>query len=360
MTTQTNLNKSPIEQFIPINCITEGMKLSRNVKYKEDLEILIKSGEELTKKSVSKLKNYDINGVFIIKSNTEANLKEIKSEMEEQSKKIIEDVFLFPNNNFKEKIEEMISDIIDSIGETLCIENAIHISDFDGYTYEHSLNVAILSLTLGCQLGLSKEKLKELGIAALLHDIGKVFIPVEILNKKERLTEDEFELIKKHSELGVEYLINNVSSIPKASLRAISEHHERLDGRGYPLGLKGYKINFLSKILSVADVFDALTSERPYKKGFVPSKAMDIIMSEIGTHFEYEIVSALFRTVVFYGEGSEVSLSSGDIGIVLRNNKGFASRPIIEITKTTENSEFKLGQVVDLLNDNRYMNIICK
>ena len=167
----------------------------------------------------------------------------------------------------------------------------------DEYTYRHSVSVATFSLAIGISINLTIKDLKELFIGALLHDIGKLFIPSSILLKKGSLTKEEFEIMKGHPRKGYNYLILKNLGISNKALRICLEHHERIDGTGYPNNLKENEIGILSKIVSIADVYDALTSNRSYRAPLSAAEALDYIKLNINSTFD-EILSKIFSKLI--------------------------------------------------------------
>lgn len=234
----------------------------------------------------------------------------LKSRLRNNIVKAVKDVFVnlenkeLPFNNEKtHTLKSMVDDIVGKITvNPNAIINMLDLKAFNDYTYYHSVNVAVLSIVVGVSLGLNKNELYKLGLGALLHDIGKVFIPKEILEKKSKLDDEEFEQIQQHSLKGSNYL-KEKWDIPIESTIAILNHHEKYDGSGYPLKLKSKKISLFGRIVAVADVFDALTSNRPYRVTFSPSDAMEYIMGGSGTQFDPKIVSAFAKSIVPYPEG---------------------------------------------------------
>ncbi len=165
------------------------------------------------------------------------------------------------------------------------------------YTRSHCERVAMYSILIGKKVQLSKEDLINLEYASILHDIGKIGIPDVILNKEERLTKDEYEIIKKHPEIGYE-IVNHVKFLRK-SAEILLQHHERIDGNGYPKGLKGQDIDKLAKIISVADSFDAMTSERTYRdKPLLKKNAIKELINNKGTQFDEQVVDIFVQLVV--------------------------------------------------------------
>jgi len=169
-----------------------------------------------------------------------------------------------------------------------------------------------------------------LGMAALMHDVGKIFIPKEIINKRSKLTKEEFELIKKHPIKGYK-MLKNSNSFPYHSCIGILHHHERFNGTGYPTGLSGEEISLLGRIITVSDVYDALTSDRPYRKALFPSEAVEYIMGGCGTLFDPKISNAFVKIIAPYPVGVSVKLSNNKSGIVVKNYPDFCLRPVVKI-----------------------------
>jgi len=224
--------------------------------------------------------------------------------------------------------------IIDQLVNTVATESAnglVHINDlksYDEYTYHHSLSVCVLSITIGQALGFNRSELKRLSRCAIMHDIGKIRVPYGLITKPGRLTPAEFEIVKRHPELGVRYLRSE--HIGNEELwRGILHHHEKFDGTGYPLGLKGKEIPLYSRIIAVADVYDAITSYRSYRKPISPPVlAVEMIMGDAGSAFDYDIVSVFVRKLELYPVNTIVELSDKRKGRVTDNKN--AMRPILE------------------------------
>ena len=176
---------------------------------------------------------------------------------------------------------------------------------FDDYTYRHSVNVAVMSTVIALNLGFNKKKLKEVSISAMLHDIGKLMLNPEILNKPGPLTESEYEHIRQHPQIAFDFLRQrmDISSTIRAG---ILSHHENEDGSGYPNGFVGDDIYIYAKIIHVADVFDALTSKRPYKVPYARSEAVEYLMGGCGRFFDRDVVEAFIQSVAIYPSGTEV------------------------------------------------------
>ncbi len=215
--------------------------------------------------------------------------------------------------------------------------NLLAIQIYDDYTYTHSLNVGIISMFFAQKMGLTEEEIKNIGLGGFLHDIGKMKIPHQIINKKDRLTDQEFKLIKKHPKFGYEIIKKNIS-LPKMVKEIILLHHEKFDGQGYPIGLEADQLNDYISIVSISDVYDALTTKRPYKKAFSAQEAFNMILKESSQHFEAKIVhlfvnnvKTLFKEDQYYSPGCYVLLNTHEIAKVVSKDNDLTSRPGVEI-----------------------------
>lgn len=215
------------------------------------------------------------------------------------------------------------------------LESLVDLRVYDEYTYAHSANVMSLALLMGVTLGFNYEKLRVLGVGAMLHDIGKTMIPDFILNKPGRLTPAEFDVIKTHPERGLKMIAHHRWASPDIQA-VILHHHERWDGRGYPHGLKGKDIPEMARIVSVVDVYDALVSRRVYKEPMPPDQAYQLILSGMNSQFEARMVWAFQNLIVPYPCNAVVVLSNGDVAKVRRVNKNDPLRPVVEMENGTQ------------------------
>jgi len=233
-------------------------------------------------------------------------------------------------------IEQVVSDLIDVLSDDAT--GLVHINDlksFDEYTYQHSISVTMLSMATGRELGLHHDDIFRLGRSAMMHDIGKQMVPLEIINKAGKLTDEEFILIKSHSTLGANTLESNEMGDSEL-WNAVKHHHEKMNGTGYPDGLNGSEIPLFSKIISVADVYDAVTSYRSYREPMPPWKAFEVIRKGIGSEFDYNVVQAFFERLEIYPINSIVELSDGRYGVVVEGDNRFRLRPAVRIKDTSE------------------------
>jgi len=216
----------------------------------------------------------------------------------------------------------LLARLVESVNQN---ENVLHVlislKSYDDYTYTHCLNLAALGVLLGNASGLEEADLQLTGMAGILHDVGKCLLPREIIHKPGPLTASEMEQVKRHPQLGHDYL-EKQGDIPKVVLRAVLEHHERLDGGGYPHGLSGEAIGQVSSIISVVDIYDALTTDRVYRSRVSPHLALRTLYNLRGRAFPEEMVDLLIKRLGVYPAFSLVQLRNGCFGYVTRQNPG--------------------------------------
>lgn len=239
----------------------------------------------------------------------------------------------------------VVNQIIDEIfSNEVVTMNLSQLREVDHYIFEHSVNVCILSLITGIYMGFNKVRLVELGIGALLHDIGKILVPQDVLNKPDQLDDDEFGILKLHTMRGYEAL-KHTKQFSEASLEAILSHHERCDGNGYPMRKTKDNLHVYAKIVSVADVFDAVTADKVYRKKEDPYRAMYYIIDELDTKFDREIVKKFLKVVGYYPLGLYVTLNNGEYGVITKVHK---NRPTVRILYDMAGTPIKEYFIVDL------------
>ena len=197
----------------------------------------------------------------------------------------------------------------------------------------------------------NKNELYKLAMGALLHDFGKVFINQDLLNKKEKLTEEEVKIMKAHSIDGYRYLKSNYD-VPIKSYIAVLDHHEKYDGTGYPNGKVGESISLFGRIVAIADGYDALTSDRPYKKATLPANAIEYIMGGASTHFDFNLVNIFIKKVAAYPIGTCVRLNNGLVGIVIENFSDASTRPKIRILNDDNRKNYHINLKDDFQKNN--------
>ncbi|TDK68083.1 HD-GYP domain-containing protein [Sapientia aquatica] len=229
----------------------------------------------------------------------------------------------------------------------------------DDYTYMHSVAVCALMIALAKQLKLSEEEVKEAGMAGLLHDIGKMMIPVDVLNKPGKLTDAEFDTVKRHPMDGYEMLIKTESMSPVV-LDVCLHHHEKIDGSGYPKRLDGDKISLMAKMGAVCDVYDAITSNRPYKQGWCPAESIKKMAEWSNKHFDDKVFQAFVRSIGIYPAGSLVMLKSGRMGVVVEQTESSLLQPIVRVFYSSKSMSPIPPVLIDLSKEGEQDKIVSR
>jgi HD-GYP domain-containing protein (c-di-GMP phosphodiesterase class II) len=261
---------------------------------------------------------------------------------------IMQDVRLGKNIE-SDRVKRVVNNMIDSIfANQSALASLTRIKDYDEYTFVHSINVCILCLTLGRHLNFSREELEQMGIGALLHDVGKMRIPPYILNKPGKLTEEEFNEVKKHPLYTLEVL-DKSHGIPDSSKQVALQHHERYNGRGYPRGLRGEEITRFGQIAAIIDVYDAITADRVYKKAIPLHEGIRIIYQGVKEDFSQLLVEHFIQCMGIYPAGTLVLLDSEEIGIVCAVNPEKLLRPNVMLIFRDPKTRYPQPFTVDLM-----------
>ena len=282
--------------------------------------------------------------------------KAIFNEAKEIQKRVLDDVVsgrqleLKPINEITEKTTEAIFDNPDALA---CI---INIREKDEYLLEHSTAVSILMSVFARFMNINIETAKELSVGAFLHDIGKIMIPDEILNKPGKLTDDEFEIMKTHVNHSIE-IIENTPGISKISLEVAALHHEKLDGKGYPYNLPSEKISEYGRMITICDIFDALTANRVYKDGMPQVKAFAILLNMAENNMlDARLVNLFIKCIGVYPVGSLVQLNSNQLAVVEARNPNDPVRPKVKAFYSVNQGNFLETKHIDLAKgDNDYI-----
>lgn len=261
--------------------------------------------------------------------------------------KLLDDVRL-GNSLDTDTARELVGELADSISRSPdAMLWLTHMKKRDEYTSIHCMNVCILALTFGRSVGLERKQLDMLGLGALLHDIGKMHVPLEILNKPGRLTDEEFDIVKTHSMSGYN-LLRQKKDMPGDVLDIVRSHHERINGRGYPDGLIGDVIGLLVQITSIVDVYDAITSDRCYHDGIAPHDALKNMFDWAGDNFDAALVEQFIKCLGIYPIGSMVELNTGHIGIVVSASEKARLRPIILVVINKNGKRYDVPRLLNL------------
>lgn len=337
------------------------MILDRDLPSESRYFSLISCGQELTQAIIDGLNERGIQGAYIRSQFTEdLEVPEFidakyKYEILDDMKGICEDYRssdVMPEHMFR-SVSSLAMDIVSFLlSKDELIMNVIDIRSYDNYTYSHSMFVGMLATLIGANMELPTIQLHELAMAGLLHDMGKLDIPDSIVKKPARLTEDEFLQMQAHPTNAVNRLQKHTSFSP-AVLAGIESHHERYDGSGYPYGMAGDMIPEYGRILALADVFDALTSNRLYRDAWPADKVIEYMMGNAGTHFDPELLDVFLNVVTAYPIGTVLRLSNGMLAIVISNIPGQTLRPKIRVLAPPDRE----GEEINLAEDRRHLNV---
>lgn len=313
----------------------KGNEILRKSIVDREGNILLKGGVRLTHEYINKLRNYGVFFVYIEDKLLEdvtqdIYLDEMKQNILQKIPNLFNGFIEYDENKIRASLS-VIEELTDYISKTRSINiNLYEVKAYDDYTYIHCVDTCIMAIFLGEALNLSRSELIDLGTSALLHDIGKTKISNSVINKKERLSKEEFDEIRRHPIYGAQ-ILKKSNLISDSIIRPVLEHHERIDGKGYPFGLTEDKISYWSKIVSVCDVYTAVSANRSYRPRFSPNEAYELVLSGANIMFDDKIVNAFRRTFAVYPLGCCVRLSNGTEGYVVKQNENFADKPIIRV-----------------------------
>ncbi len=328
------------KKIIPIDEVKAGMKTAE-VVFNNNGNIMIWEDVVLDELTIERLKNVGVLEVAIlIEQPQEINRRAYVDSPERfkleytydlgKTKKMFQTIFAGGTIDLEET-NTIVTSVVQKVESNRNIIDSINqVRDIDEYTYYHSLNVSMLCMIIGKWLRLEDNHIKNLAQAGLLHDIGKAKIPLEILNKPGKLTESEFAEMKRHSEYGYS-LAKKTRGVSPEIAKAILTHHEKEDGSGYPLGLTGDKLNLYSKVITVADIFDAMTANRVYKSKDTPFKVFELMQHGSFGVLDPIVLNTFLNNVTTYYIGSEVRLNTGEIGVVVFINSSNMSRPVVKV-----------------------------
>lgn len=345
--------------FVQTNQLKPGMIVGQSVLSNSSVIPLLLTEQKLTIRNIRKLRELNVPGIYIKTKYSEDIIAQgfvdpiLKQRITSDLKSVCRS--FVSKSAITSCMANTLLDVSNSLMDHILskdeyVLNMVEIKTFDNYTYSHSINVATLATLIGIQLGYSRVSLQELTSAGLMHDFGKLDVPISIINKPSSLTTEEFSIVKKHPT----YAVNKLKDSMKISLTVldgIASHHEKYDGSGYPNGLLGANIPLCGRILAVADVYDALTTARSYRPAWQTKETLDFMASNSGTHFDPDILNAFFRTISVYPVGTMVKLTDDSIALVIKNTPGCMLDPIVRILsskKLTSGEEINLAKVDNL------------
>ncbi len=242
--------------------------------------------------------------------------------------------------------------LVDEVNQSLqrnpnALLSLVRLKNADEYTYLHSVAVCMLMVALAKQLKLDDEQIKQAGVAGLLHDVGKMAIPNDVLNKAGKLTDEEFNVVRQHPQRGFE-ILKSCYHVSESALDVCLHHHERVDGKGYPDKLSGDALSLFARMGAVCDVYDAISSDRCYKKAWGPAESIHKMASWKDGHFDETIFHAFVKTIGIYPNGTLLKLKSGRLGVVIEQSKKNLTTPIVKIFFSTRANAHIPIEILDL------------
>lgn len=313
---------------IKVDSLKPGVRLGKDI-FTFDAQLLLPKGTIITEDHLNGFRNRNITEVFVMEASprqkSERSFQDVFSSALDVVKSFMLEARLGKPLDFDE-IDKTVELLLEQVFDVNDLFRQMRLmKSKDDYFYTHSINVSLLSILIGRWLKLDKEEIKLLGLAGILHDIGKVFIDPAILNKPDKLTDEEFEEIKRHPSSGYGLISNHVD---ERVAQAVLLHHERIDGSGYPMGITG-KTSMYASIIAVADVFDALTSNRKYSSKNSPYTAADVLWEESFGKLDPYITKTFCDKITSFYVGNEVVLSNGVRGVVIYIDPTQPTRPTI-------------------------------
>ena len=324
-------------QRILVSELKPGMMTARNVISAEG-RLLLAADKAVTDSYIRRLQEMGVFAIYvrnpffedveipvILDEETRtASIQTIKRGFEVLRNKRSELAF----NNIQRTAAKIVAEILRN---RLAMIHLTEIRTHDDYAFAHSVEVCTLAVLLGVQMGYAESRLQELAVGALLHDVGKLMVDPEILNKPAQLTEDEMVLMRGHALFGFEMLRNQKGTLSLPSIHIALQHHEKYDGTGYPRGMKQDEILEFARIVAIVDVYDAVTSDRPYRRAMLPHEAHELMLTAGNQHFDPAILPLFLDKIAVYPIGSVVRLNTGDLGVVVEVEPGMQMRPTIRL-----------------------------
>ena len=329
-------------RLVSIDMLKPDMKIARAV-YNQGA-LVLPAGRSNVAKYVPNLRNMGIEYVYVEDGKSEgieipdAIAERTRNSCKQQLQSAMQQFSITDKLETRE-LENCVASVISEILRTPDVQVSLNdIASNDEYTYTHSVSTMVYALMIGRKLNYSEQKMTILGMGTLLHDIGKMLIDREVMFKEGELTNQEYQYVKMHALYGYQAM-RRITSVPEQVRQIAYMHHERLDGSGYPQGLMGSDLNEYVRIVSIADVYDALTTDRCYRKRWPANKAMDFLMERSEKEFDPELVGLFTQQLAVYPNGSLVRLSNQYLGIVADQNRSMPLRPVVRVIQDPEGRE---------------------
>lgn len=338
-------------KLMAVNESILGLKAARNI-YSSDGTLLIAAGFEVREAYIKRLKELGVYSVYIDDGVREVEVEDVVSERTRvEALKLTRDTMTRMGAGAKvgvDEINKVMNDIMDELmANPNLMLNLVDIRAMNDYTFGHCVGVAVLSLMTAMTMGYNQFDLKKLGMGALFHDLGKIKIPDSILYKPGPLSPLEWEEMKRHSAIGFE-LLRERDDFNIVSAHVAFQHHEKLDGTGYPRGIRGQEIHEYARIVALADVYDAITADRSYRPRKLPHQAILIIRDGIRTHFDPDIVPAFIANIAIYPVGTVLVLNTGEKARVIEVTKRHPASPVVRVITTPDGHPVEEGRKIDL------------
>lgn len=328
---------------VQIGMVKPGDRVAKPI-FQENGNVLLGDGVELNDRYIDRLRNLGIDFLFIEDGLTEDIIPE--DTIRDETRKQAVDTIYKTMNSFKDQNVSKGRTIAPDMGRNFravfgqimqdlssrpnMLVNLTSIHAMDGYLFQHSFNVAVLAGIMGIAKGFNRNQLEELGIGALLFDIGMTKVPQKLLSHTGALSAEERTTVQSHAKDGFD-ILRKYHDISIVSAHCALQHHERFNGSGYPRGLKENEIHLYGQIVGLADTFDALTSPRPYRKRYTASEAIEFLFAAGGTYFDHELIKLFCRHISIYPVATSLLLSTGQVGVVSENNELAVHRPRLRI-----------------------------
>ena len=345
-------------QLIPTAEVKEGMCLAREVRDDRG-RILLARGQRMTESVMGRLNRFRVERVYIRDGFGEESPELLRAEMKLHCEEVLRDSFKSFHEEAKKKRYALDAHAMQSLTESVIaalmsnrdpLVMLLDVSTASDRLLNHSVSATILAILLGKALRVSPDMLNHLGTAMMFHDIGFMFIPEEISGKTGTLTPSEVKTLKSHVTLGAAHLVR-ASMVNKIAGNIVLHHHEMMDGTGYPDCVKGESMSQLCRIAAVAEVYDSLTSPRPYAAPVMPDVAISYLLKNAGTLFAREVVTSLCHIVALYPTGTAVQLNTGETGVVLTNRPQSPFRPALRLMTDYRGKTLTPTPVYDLARD---------